>query len=67
MKLTENKMNCPRCGKKTEGSYSEGGILWALCEDCMNDDREQFKRDYENRLKQGKRYQETGDINEFRK
>ena len=67
MELTENKMNCPRCGKKTEGSYSEGGTLWALCEDCMNDDREKFAREYEAALKQGKRYQETGDINEFLK
>ena len=60
-------MNCQRCGKNTKGSYSAGGILWALCEDCMNDDEKQFKRDYESRLKQGKRYQETGDIKEFRK
>ena len=60
-------MNCPRCGKETKGSYSEGGILWALCEDCMNDDQKKFNRDYERCLKQGDRYFETGDINEFRK
>jgi len=26
---------CPRCGKLTSGSYSEGGAKWAICEDCM--------------------------------
>jgi len=26
---------CPKCGKETEGSYSEGGFKWAICEDCM--------------------------------
>lgn len=26
---------CPRCGKPTTGTYSEGGIKWAICEDCM--------------------------------
>ena len=27
--------NCPNCGKPTEGHISEGGIKWAICEDCM--------------------------------
>jgi len=31
--------NCPRCGNPTDGAFSEGGIRWAICEDCMNDDR----------------------------
>jgi len=26
---------CPQCGKLTHGSYSEGGIKWSLCEDCL--------------------------------
>jgi len=26
--------NCPRCGEKTTGAYSEGGLRWAICEDC---------------------------------
>ena len=25
---------CPNCGKLTEGTYSEGGILFALCSEC---------------------------------
>jgi len=25
---------CPNCGKPTEGTYSEGGVLFALCPDC---------------------------------
>ena len=28
-------MKCERCGAETEGTYSEGGIKWAICEDCM--------------------------------
>jgi len=30
--------NCQRCGKPTSGAYSMGGLLWAICEDCMADD-----------------------------
>jgi hypothetical protein len=29
------KHKCPRCGKETEGSFSAGGIKWAICEDCQ--------------------------------
>jgi len=32
---------CPRCGRETEGTYSEGGLLWAICEDCMREEREE--------------------------
>ena len=32
---------CPRCGQETEGSYSEGGAKWAICEDCMSKDQEE--------------------------
>ena len=60
-------MNCPRCGKETKGSYSEGGILWVLCEDCMNDDEKEFNKNYESCLEQGRRYIETGNIGEFLK
>lgn len=27
---------CPRCGKLTEGAYSDGGIRWWICEDCLD-------------------------------
>ena len=30
------KHQCPKCGKETEGAFS--GILWAMCEDCMQDE-----------------------------
>lgn len=30
---------CPRCGAFTTGSWSEGGLKWAICEDCMRRDR----------------------------
>lgn len=32
-----NQHKCPRCGTPTSGSWSEGGIKWAICEDCMAD------------------------------
>jgi hypothetical protein len=27
--------NCPRCGQATDGTWSEGGFKWAICEECM--------------------------------
>lgn len=30
--------NCPRCGQPTNGAWSEGGLLWAICDDCMSAD-----------------------------
>lgn len=30
---------CPRCGQPTNGSISEGGLHWAICDDCMDDDQ----------------------------
>jgi hypothetical protein len=30
---------CPRCGRPTTGSYSEGGTRWALCADCLDAER----------------------------
>jgi hypothetical protein len=29
---------CPRCGHPG-GSWSEGGLRWAVCQDCMDGDR----------------------------
>jgi hypothetical protein len=29
---------CPRCGRLTTGSVSEGGIRWAICDNCMSQD-----------------------------
>ena len=31
---------CPICGKETDGTYSEGGILFAICNEC-------YKKEYE--------------------
>jgi len=31
--------NCPRCGKNTEGTWSEGGAHWDICGDCMEAER----------------------------
>lgn len=32
--------NCPRCGQPTEGSFSEGGSHFAICEECMSHQEE---------------------------
>lgn len=31
---------CPTCGKETDGAWSEGGVKWAICDDCMSARRE---------------------------
>ena len=33
--MPEKTYPCPRCGKATQGSYSLGGVLWAICDTCM--------------------------------
>lgn len=30
---------CPGCGKMTDGSWSEGGLKWDICGDCMSKER----------------------------
>jgi len=41
--------NCPVCGEKTEGTYSEGGINFALCENCYREKyQEETERSYQN-------------------
>ena len=34
---------CPRCGLPTPGAWSEGGLRWALCDECMRREREAGK------------------------
>ena len=29
--------NCPLCGELTEGAISEGGVKFAICEQCYQD------------------------------
>lgn len=29
--------NCPICGEKTEGSFSEGGVHFNVCEQCYQE------------------------------
>ena len=43
--MPEKTHPCPRCGKATQGSYSEGGLLWAICDTCMTADREVARND----------------------
>ena len=26
---------CPRCGRMTKGAWSEGGLRWAICDECL--------------------------------
>lgn len=33
--------DCPRCGEETSGLYSEGGLLWAICNSCMDKEQKQ--------------------------
>jgi len=39
--------NCPICGEKTEGSYSEGGIHFNVCEECYEGRYQQQEEEYE--------------------
>jgi rRNA maturation protein Nop10 len=34
--------NCPICGKPTEGAFSESGVRWMICDDCMEVERSIF-------------------------
>ena len=38
--------DCPRCGKKTDGEWSEGGLKWGICEDCMETERRMAQDNY---------------------
>ncbi len=42
-------MKCSRCGRETQGSYSEGGVLWAICENCYWKEQEELKRERKER------------------
>ena len=39
---------CPRCGKATFGSVSEGGCYWALCQSCLDEDLTEIRALYDN-------------------
>ena len=39
-------MKCPRCGKPTDGAWSEGGLKWAICGKCMQADRKREDREF---------------------
>lgn len=38
---------CPRCGEPTNGAFSEGGLRWAICEECMANQLEPIRRTYD--------------------
>ena len=42
---------CPNCGAQTEGSWSEGGVKWAICDTCMEKERNHDR--YDDRDNQG--------------
>ena len=33
---TSKRHKCPMCGELTEGTFSEGGIKFAICEECYS-------------------------------
>lgn len=42
--------NCPVCGERTEGSYSEGGVHFSICEKCYEEryqDNEEIRKNKE--------------------
>ena len=63
---------CPRCGKQTEGAWSEGGLKWAICDECMAREREELewerlelereRREAERRCDRGEWYDDDGGI-----
>lgn len=38
---------CPRCGRPTTGTPTEGGLRWALCWDCMEADTAAIRHERE--------------------
>ena len=45
--------NCPTCGELTEGTYSEGGVLFNVCEVCYQEryqEKEEERREDEQRV-----------------
>jgi hypothetical protein len=45
--------NCPTCGELTEGTYSEGGVLFNVCEVCYQEryqENEQERSKYEQKI-----------------
>jgi len=38
---------CPSCGQSTAGTYSEGGVRWAICQACMDRELAAARRELE--------------------
>jgi len=49
-----NEYHCPRCGRLTTGAWSEGGVKWAICEDCMAEEQCQNRKEREKRKEQNR-------------
>ena len=59
---------CPNCGQATLGAYSEGGLRWAICEDCMVQRRKTYEEEAKYlawELDQDRRYREALDRGEL--
>ena len=41
-----NNHKCPYCGKPTSGTWSEGGLKWDICQDCMDAEKLKIATDY---------------------
>jgi hypothetical protein len=56
---------CPRCGRETTGAWSEGGIRWAICPECMSDDIRDAVREAEWRQAEQRRRRLLMELLEF--
>ena len=54
--------NCPVCGEKTNGAWSEGGLKWAICDDCMVKQRQESEREKARYVEAGARQHQRIDI-----
>lgn len=58
---------CPRCGNPTDGAYSQGGLKWAICDECMErewgqQEREQEEREAIRAVNKGEWFNDDGGI-----
>ena len=42
--LMESGQVCTQCGRPTDGTWSEGGAKWALCEECFEEELRALER-----------------------
>jgi len=38
-------IKCSKCGKEAAGAYTEGGLKWSICDECMDMEARPDKRE----------------------